>query len=88
MEMGEDLSEERVHGEWMGFLRVSANGLKRLRAKLGELLREPGGRTGKLHHLLAALGREGEQVRVVYTTGHWLDVDTIDDLMAASHFGE
>ena len=88
IEMGEDLSEERVHGEWMGFLRVSANGLERLRAKLDELLGEPGGRQGKLHHLLAALAREGEQVRVVYTTGHWLDVDTIDDLMAASHFGE
>ena len=88
VEMGEDLSEDRIHGEWMGFLRISAKGLERLRATLGELLAEPGGRTGKLHHLLTALARGGEQVRVVYTTGHWLDVDTIDDLVAASHFGE
>ena len=40
---------------------------------------EPGNRQAKLHHLLTALVEGGERVRVLYTTGHWLDVDSLDD---------
>jgi phosphoenolpyruvate phosphomutase len=47
---------------------------------------EPANRRAKLHHLLAELVRRGERVRVVYTTGHWLDVDSLDDVVAAGSF--
>lgn len=37
--------------------------------------------------VLTALARqELRSVRVVYTTGHWLDVDGLDDVLAAGSF--
>ena len=30
--------------------------------------------------------RKEKSVRVVYTTGHWLDVDSMDDVVAAGSF--
>jgi phosphoenolpyruvate phosphomutase len=47
---------------------------------------DPANKKAKLHHLLAALTVNNENVRVVYTTGHWLDVDSIDDVVAAGNF--
>jgi phosphoenolpyruvate phosphomutase len=37
--------------------------------------------------VLAELMRQGERIRVIYTTGHWLDVDSLEDVLAASEFG-
>ena len=84
---GETLAPAQIHGEWMGFLRVSTAAVPRLLACVAALLEAPGGNACKLHHVLSALVGEGEAVRVVYTTGHWLDVDTVDDLVAAGGFG-
>lgn len=82
----EDLPERERHGEWMGFLRVRAQALPRLRALVRELAALPGKRRAKLHQLLTALVERGERVRVVYTTGHWLDVDSLADVLAAGSF--
>jgi NDP-sugar pyrophosphorylase family protein len=29
---------------------------------------------------------EGNNVRAIYTTGNWLDIDTVQDLVAAGNF--
>ncbi|MEO8444083.1 MAG: phosphoenolpyruvate mutase [Gammaproteobacteria bacterium] len=82
----EDLPEERIHGEWMGFLRISAAALPRFRLVVADMARQPANRLAKLHHLLAELVVRGERVRVLYTTGHWLDVDSLEDVVAAGSF--
>lgn len=84
---GEDLPPEERHGEWMGLMKVAAPALPRFRELVAELAAEPANRRAKLHRLLNELVARGERVRVVYTTGHWLDVDTLDDLVAAGSFG-
>lgn len=83
---GENLPEADIHGEWMGFIRVSARALPRFRGLVTELAAGPAHRRAKLHHLLTELVRRGERVRVVYTTGNWLDVDSLEDLVAAGSF--
>ncbi len=83
---GEDLAEDAIHGEWMGFLRVAAAALPRFRALVAALAAEPANRRAKLHQLLSELVRRGERVRVLYTTGHWLDVDSLEDVIAAGNF--
>ncbi len=83
---GEDLPPENVSGEWMGFLRVSATALPEFRDIVADMLTEPGNRRAKIHHLLAELVSRGKSVRVVYTSGHWLDVDTLDDVVSAGKF--
>ncbi|MCP3999320.1 MAG: phosphoenolpyruvate mutase [Gammaproteobacteria bacterium] len=83
---GEELDETNVHGEWTGIMRVSAAAMPRLRELVASMASDPANKKAKLHHLLAALTENNENVRVVYTTGHWLDVDSIDDVVAAGNF--
>ncbi|MCE7902588.1 MAG: phosphoenolpyruvate mutase [Gammaproteobacteria bacterium PRO9] len=82
----EDLGEGEIHGEWMGFLRVTAAALPKFRATVAALAAKPGNRSAKLHQLLTQLVEQGDQVRVLYTTGHWLDVDSLEDVVAAADF--
>lgn len=82
----EDIAEGDCHGEWMGFLKVSARALPRLRALVAAMAADPANRRAKLHQLLSELVRRGEKVRVVYTTGHWLDVDSLADVLIAGRF--
>lgn len=82
----ENLKEERIHGEWMGFLRVTAAAMPRFRAVVADLAAKPENRLANLHQLLTSLAESGERVRVLYTTGHWLDVDSLEDVVAAGSF--
>jgi len=81
-----DLPESGIHGEWMGFLRVAAPALPRVRAAVAALAGRPGGRAATLPDLLNELTAQGDAVRVIYTTGHWLDVDSLEDVVAAGSF--
>jgi len=83
---GEDIPDSDVNGEWTGLLRVSESALPRFRAKVAAMADDNANVKAKLHHLLSALAADGESIRVVYTTGHWLDIDTLDDLVAAGSF--
>ncbi|MGI9264932.1 MAG: phosphoenolpyruvate mutase, partial [Gammaproteobacteria bacterium] len=85
-EIGEDLAPQGVDGEWMGFLRVAATAMPRFRQAVSAMIAAPGNEQAKLHHLLTQLLRQGESIRVVYTSGHWLDVDTLDDVISAGKF--
>ena len=83
---GETLAEDEIHGEWMGVVRISAAALPDFRAMVAELVADPSNRKMKLHHLFDAWVRAGRRIRVNYTTGHWLDVDSLDDVVAAGSF--
>ena len=82
----EDIPEKKIHGEWMGLLLVRAGALPRFREAVEKMVALPKYRRAKLHHLLNELVQQGEQIRVVYTTGHWLDVDSLEDVVAAGRF--
>lgn len=86
VQASETLPEADIHGEWMGVVRIAATVLPELRALVDELLAEPVNRKMKLHHLFDEWVRRGRQIRVMYTTGHWLDVDSLDDVLAAGSF--
>ncbi len=82
----EDLPEDRIHGEWMGFLKVQPAAIPAVVDVVSSLLADTTGRQAKMHHLLAELVNRGQEVRVIYTTGCWLDVDSLDDVLAAGSF--
>lgn len=81
------IERSEIHGEWMGFLKLSERGAQVVRQVLEEWF---------THHApaptrdMAALMREllsrGEEIRVIYTTGNWLDIDRVEDVIAASSF--
>ncbi len=86
-EVSNELSPDRIHGEWMGFLKASSRGCTVLRTLLAEVAEDP---EKKAHldmgGLMNALIARGERIRVIYTTGNWLDVDSVDDLLASGEF--
>ena len=82
-----DAHAEGIHGEWMGFVRTTRAGSSILAAALRGLASEPERLNAmKMPDLLRLLIDQGHRVGVVYTTGHWLDIDTLDDVVAASAF--
>jgi phosphoenolpyruvate phosphomutase len=83
---GETLPEDQRHGEWMGLLKVAASAMPAFREIVVELAAAPENRRAKMHNLLAELVGRGHRVRVIYTTGHWLDVDSLDDILVAGSF--
>ena len=46
----------------------------------------PDGQAATIPTALDRLVGGGEKVRVLYNTGHWLDVDSLDDILAAGDF--
>jgi phosphoenolpyruvate phosphomutase len=80
------LTPESIHGEWMGFLRVSAAALPELSAVLEEILADPAHRLAKIPLLLNRLAARGREIRVIYTSGNWLDIDSLDDVVNAGGF--
>jgi len=86
MRIGGDIQEANTHGEWMGFLKVSANGFTIIKTALDELLSDPNNQQLKMPDLINTLIENGNIVRVIYTTGHWLDIDAVQDLVAAGNF--
>jgi phosphoenolpyruvate phosphomutase len=84
--VGEELAEADIHGEWMGVVRFANAALPVVRQRVDEMVANPANRKAKLHHLFEELVRRGQRIRVIYTTGHWLDVDSLEDLVAAGAF--
>jgi len=84
--IGHDLDQDQIHGEWMGLLKVSKEAAPRFRQMVAAICSGPEGKSATVPTLLNELIRRGEKVRVLYSTGHWLDVDSLDDILAAGSF--
>jgi phosphoenolpyruvate phosphomutase len=85
-DMAPDLPADRIAGEWIGLLKATAAGTDRMKAVLRELQQEPDFRRLRLDRLFRELLVRGESIRVLYITGHWLDVDNLEDLAKAQAF--
>ena len=86
--MAEDIDPKMIHGEWTGMLKVSSDAVPRLADAIRSIIEQSDGRgrSAKMLDLFNELVSRGERVRVLYTTGHWLDVDSVQDVVAASSF--
>lgn len=84
--MSVDLPPHEIHGEWMGLLYIPGRALPAVRAILEELHVDARNRHAKVPMLLNRLAAAGRTVRVVYTSGNWLDVDSLDDVVNAAGF--
>lgn len=84
--MGPNLSESVIHGEWMGLLKLSSRGLSCLQEMLADLANTNELKKMRMSDLFNKLRESGKQIHVIYTRGHWLDVDDLQDLSDASGF--
>lgn len=80
-----DPDSKGISGEWIGFVKVSATGAKVLREMIAAL-DDRALATLKMPDLLRQVTKAGHKVHVVYSTGDWLDVDSVADVIKGSAF--
>ncbi len=85
-QLGNTVPRESTHGVWMGFLKVSAAGAGQLQAILAAMMADPANRKAGIPQLLQDLLKRNLPIRVVYTVGHWLDINSLDDVVQAGNF--
>ena len=85
-QLGTDISPDKIHGVWMGFLKVSASGAQQLQKLLPQLLKHPENEKAGMAILFQELLRQRHPIRVLYTVGHWLDINNLDDVVQAGNF--
>ena len=72
-------------GEWIGLARFTAQGSAWLREELALIEAEGNLEAADMPLLLTRLAAK-HSVIVHYITGHWMDVDTLEDLSNARNF--
>jgi phosphoenolpyruvate phosphomutase len=85
-QIGNNIPQTCIHGVCMGFLKVSPGATELITAIIVELLLNPANRKATISQLLQELLRRQYPVRVLYTVGHWLDINSLDDLVQAGTF--
>ena len=85
-QLGTHIHPDNIHGVWMGFLKVSASGTTQLQELLPGLLSAPENQKTGMATLFQKLLRQHQPIRVLYTVGHWLDINNLDDVVQAGSF--
>lgn len=85
-QLGDTLPQESIHGVWMGFLKVSPSALTLITDIIADMLADPANRKAGIPQLLQALLKRQYPIRVLYTAGHWLDINSIEDVVQAGNF--
>ena len=84
--MASDLPTDQISGEWIGLLKATEKGTLALRSCLQILALRPDFSRLQMGDLLNEAAAAGLVIRVLYIAGHWLDVDTLNDLSTAQTF--
>ena len=84
--LGNAIPEAHTHGVWMGFLKVSPAAATLITTVITELLAQPGNRKATIPKLIQELLTRGQSIRVLYTVGHWLDINSLEDVVQAGEF--
>jgi phosphoenolpyruvate phosphomutase len=85
-QLGDMVPKQQTHGVWMGFLKVSPAGSALLHTILAKMMADPTHRKAGIPQLLQALLNRQHPIRVLYTVGHWLDINSLDDVVQAGEF--
>ena len=81
-----DDDNKKPSGYWIGMMRVRKEGRDWLEAALEELKSASNFNTLTLPDLLNHLIQQGKPIKVHYIDGHWLDVNSLDDIDRAGDF--
>ncbi len=86
MSLGESSSRRKPSGYWIGMMRVRTRGRKWIAKALKELRKRDDFDTLTIPDLLNHLLEKDKPINVHYIDGHWLDVNSLDDIDRAGDF--
>ena len=81
-----DWQDRRPDGRWIGMLRASGAGKTHLLEALEQLRAEDGFNGLGVPDLVNRLVRNGHAPQVQYISGHWMDINNLEDLQRAGDF--
>ncbi len=85
-EIDPQMDAKRWDGVWTGFFKISGPMMATVLELAHSITEQRGRRTASLPDLINGLINSGREVRALYATGYWLDIDSPDDLVRASSF--
>lgn len=68
-----------IHGEWIGLMKASAEGAKKIQQALATLQKSADFKTLKMGDLFNHLISQNVAINVEYIQGHWMDIDNFND---------
>jgi phosphoenolpyruvate phosphomutase len=74
------------NGRWIGMLRARGAGRQYLLDALGQLREEPDFESMGVPELVNRLVANGHAPQVQYISGHWMDINNLEDLQRAGDF--
>jgi len=81
-----DWDDRKPAGRWIGMLRASGEGRAQVLEALGQLRAEDGFDGLAVPDLINRLIDNGHTPQVQYISGHWMDINNLDDLQRAGDF--
>jgi phosphoenolpyruvate phosphomutase len=81
-----DWEGRRPDGRWIGMLRASGQGRVQVLEALGQLRAADGFEGMAVPDLINRLVDNGHTPQVQYISGHWMDINNLDDLQRAGDF--
>ncbi len=85
-QLGRDVPHATRHGVWIGLLKVSARAAGHLEHILADMLADPANTKAGMAQLFQELRTRDVPIRVLYTVGHWLDINSLADVLQAERF--
>lgn len=84
--IGPGVEGKDIDGEWIGLAHFSKAGSDALRSLIGDMREDGTLDSANMIDLFRRLQQNGTELRVVYITGNWLDIDNLADLGEAEIF--
>jgi len=81
-EIGSNIDHNKAHGEWIGLVKVSSRGAEIIKreSKAYERTHEESFKTASMVNFINYLLSKKIEVKIFYFRGHWLDIDSLEDL--------
>ena len=83
-----DWNGEHPNGRWIGMLRICGEGKEKVSAALRHLQTRPDFHQLAMPDLINFLIENGDAPQVQYVTGHWMDINNLEDLQRAGDFAQ
>lgn len=80
--IGVEIDHREAHGEWIGIMKLSTHGAELFNSELEQFFNDSKKSFGKtdINMFLTRLIDKGVEVKGYYFRGHWLDIDSAEDL--------